>query len=128
MNMDEFRETYVFNSHRNRIFLELQDYANTVSEYLSPHLLIVFGSFISEKEKPNDIDILLHGFVKTKKFRKFDIRMLLSRNSIHVENEISALMQETNLMTASELVEWFESSEKNRSIGIKVGKWVQLDF
>lgn len=126
--MDEFREAYVFNSHRNRIFLELQDYANTVNEYLSPYLLIVFGSFISEKEKPSDIDILLHGFVITRKFRKFDIRMLLSRNSVHVENDISALMRESKLMTASELVEWLESSEKNRSRGIKVGKWVQLDF
>jgi|SRR5210317_670419 hypothetical protein len=128
MNMDEFREVYVFNSHRNRIFLDFLDYANTVNEYLSPYLLLTYGSFVSGKEYPNDIDILLHGFVKTRKFREFDIRMLLSRNSVHVTNDISALMQETKLMTASELVEWFETGETNKSNGIRVGKWVQIDF
>ncbi len=126
--MEEFRKTYAVNSHRNRIFLEFLDYANAVNEYLSPYLLLVYGSFISEKENPNDIDILLHGFVKTRKLRKFDIRMLLSKNSIHVTNDISALMQETKLMTARELVEWFESGEENKAKGIKVGEWVQIDF
>src|SRR5210317_1560442 len=128
MNMDEFREVYVFNSHRNRIFLDFLDYANTVNEYLSPYLLLTYGSFISEKEKPNDIDILLHGFVKTRKLREFDIRMLLSRKPVHVKNEISALTQESKLMTANELIEWFESSEKNKAKGIKVGEWVLIDF
>lgn len=128
MNMDEFRVTYAVNSHRNRIFLDFLDYANTVNEYLSPYLLLAYGSFISEKENPNDIDILLHGFVKTRKFREFDIRKLLSRNSVHVTNDISALMQETKLMTASELIEWFESAEGNKANEIKVGEWVKIDF
>jgi len=128
MNKDEFKEAYVYNSCRNRIFLDFLDYANTVNEYLSPYLIIVFGSFISEKEKPNDIDILLHGFVKTRKLREFDIRTLLTKKPVHVKNEISALMQELKLMTPSELIEWFESSEKNKAKGIKVGEWVQIDF
>ena len=128
MNMEEFRQTYVVNSHRNKIFLELLDYANVVNQYLFPYLLLVYGSFISEKENPNDIDILLHGFVKTRKIREFDIRALLSQNSVHVTNDISALMLETKLMTASELVEWFESGDENKAKGIKVGEWVQIDF
>lgn len=128
MNVDEFREAYVVNRHRNRIFLDFLEYAKTVKKFLSPCLLLAYGSFVSEKEKPNDIDILLQGFVKTRKFREFDIRMLLSRNSVHVTNDISALMQEAKLMTAGELIEWFESAEKNKANGIKVGEWVQIDF
>jgi hypothetical protein len=128
MKLDEFREAYAFNSHRKKIFQEFLDYASSVNNYLSPYLILAYGSFISEKKKPNDIDILLHGFVKTRKFREFDIRKLLSRNSVHVTNDIAALMQETKLMTASELIEWFENADKNKANKIKVGEWVQIDF
>ena len=128
MNMDEFEKTYVVNDHRKRIFLEFLDYASAVKEYLSPYLLLVYGSFISDKKNPRDIDILLHGFVKTRKLREFDIRTLLSKKPVHVTNDIAAIMQETELMTASELVEWFESGEENKANGIKVGEWVQVDF
>ena len=56
------------------------------------------------------------------------MRMLLSRKPVHAKNEISVLMQESKLMTANELIEWFESSEKNKAKGVKAGKWVQIDF
>ena len=128
MNIDDFKQTYVVSHHREEIFSEFLVYASTVNEYLSPFILLVYGSFISEKDYPKDIDILLHGFVKEEKFVGFNIDMVRSRERVHVKSEISALMQETKLKSESELIEWFENTENNKTKGIKVDEYVQIDF
>jgi hypothetical protein len=74
MNIDKFKELYVINTHREKIYSEFEDYLNTVKGYLSPCVLLVYGSFITEKEIPNDIDVLLHGFVKNEKVACFRVK------------------------------------------------------
>jgi hypothetical protein len=128
MNRDEFKELYVNNTQRQKIYSEFEDYLNTVKEYLFPYVLLVYGSFITEKEIPNDMDVLLHGFVKNEKVASFNINMMKSKGLIHVKLEVSALKQETVTKSNEELIKWFEEGKKNKTKAIKVGKYVQIDF
>jgi len=81
VNLDKFKDSYVTNVQRQKIYSEFEDYLNTVKEYLSPYILLVYGSFITEREFPNDIDVLLHGFVKDEKVAIFRIDMVRSKGA-----------------------------------------------
>ncbi len=128
MNIDKFKDSYITSLQREKIYSEFEDYLKTVKEYLSPYVLLVYGSFITEKEYPNDIDVLLHGFVKDEKVATFKIDMVRSRGLVHVKSEVSMLKKETIIKSSEELIEWFQEGEKNKAKGIKVGEYVQIDF
>jgi hypothetical protein len=95
---------------------------------LYPHTLLVYGSFLSTKEEPNDIDVLLHGLVKNDKTETFRIQMVRSKGLVHAKCEVSVLKPNFVLMKKNELIKWFLESEKNKAKGITVDNCVQIDF
>jgi len=50
MKIEEFKNSYVINTQREKVFSEFTDFLNTVREYLAPYVVLVYGSFITEKE------------------------------------------------------------------------------
>lgn len=128
MNIEEFRRRYATNRHREYLFSEFKEYLDHTSEFLLPYNVLVFGSFVTVKENPSDVDILVHGYVKDCKIDEFDIRSFQTKGYLHIKLEISAMKQTFKLRTCREIVEWFEESEKNKNRSITVGKYECIDF
>ena len=82
MNLSEFKTTYVTNEHRVALFAELQKFIKDVEEYFHPYTIAVYGSFITEKPDPSDIDVLLHGYVKRDKVGKYNPKLFRGFNSL----------------------------------------------
>jgi len=128
MKIEVFKDLYVTNTQREKVFSEFTDFLNTVREYLAPYVVLVYGSFITEKEIPNDIDVLLHGFVKDEKVAYFKPEIILSKGLVHVKYEVSACKQESIIKSNEELIGWFHEGEKNKAKEIKIDDYVQIDF
>ena len=124
MEQKSFESSYVTNDIRTDIYGEFLVYLATVEQYLSTYTLLVFGSFVGEKDKPSDIDLLLHGYVKDSMLDSFRIEKLHSCGQIHVKLEVSAIKSNFKLRSNQELVDWFEVSNS----GKKVGKYEAINF
>ncbi len=124
MNQSAFASRYATNKHRQALYEELLGYLDMVKRYLSLYCLVVFGSFISDKELPNDVDLILHGHVRNDMLGTFNVETFRSQGKLHIKLEISAMKQDFDLRTSAELVHWFEDS----NAGKKVGAYEVVDF
>lgn len=124
MDQSAFKLRYATNERRVDIFGEFLIYLDTVKHFLSSYSLVVFGSFVEDKETPSDIDLILHGYVKDEMLSSFQIQKLQSQGRIHVKLEVSAMKSSFKLRNHLELVLWFEESNP----GKKVHKYEAINF
>jgi predicted nucleotidyltransferase len=124
MNKVLFESKYVTNEIRASIYDEFLIYLTTIKQYLSTYTLIIFGSFVTNKKDPNDIDLLLHGYVNDFMLSSFKIEKLQSHGMIHVKLEISAKKNDFKLRNNQELIRWFESLNPEK----KVDKYETIEF
>ena len=128
MTLDELKRGHATNPHRMTLFCEFERYLTTLRSLLSEATVVMFGSFLSEKPCPEDIDLIVHGSVKPAEVAAFNINSVRSKGGIHVKSEISMLKADFRLMSESELVSWFDNSESNKSKGISVGTYSKIEF
>lgn len=124
MDQKSFESTYATNGARSDIYNEFLAYLATVQESLSSYSLLVFGSFVGGRDEPNDMDILLHGYVHDGALPRLRIEQLQSRGRIHVKLEVSAMKSDFKPRSHQDLANWFEKSNP----GKKVGKYEAIDF
>jgi hypothetical protein len=124
MNQLAFESKYVTNEHRQALYEELLDYLKLVKQYLSPYDLVVFGSFISNRDLPNDVDLILHGHVRSEMLGIFNVERFRSQGKLHIKLELSAMKKDFELRTPAELVHWFDDF----NAGKKVGSYEVVDF
>ena len=124
MMQAEFESAYATNAHRQMLYAELLEYLDKVKQHMSDYSLIVFGSFVSDKETPGDVDLILHGRVRQNMLGMFDTKHFRSKGHLDIKLEVAAISSAFRLRTPGELVQWFEGLNAD----MKVGNYKVINF
>lgn len=64
MNVEEFISLYVTNQRREELFAGLRIQLSSIMEDSSSIRVIIFGSFLTNREYPGDIDVLVSAVIR----------------------------------------------------------------
>ncbi len=109
--MAEIQEQFASSKHsamRRKLFVRLREYVQRAGRSEEVVELIVDGSFITAKEEPQDIDLL----VATRKDKQVDVLLpvdynLISRKRVAREFEFDVLAAPTGSRAFQIYVDWF---------------------
>lgn len=124
MKLSAFKKQYAFNKHRRflyNLFIEDLHLIKSQCKYLR---VLVFGSYITHKQKPHDIDLML-GLIPCQ-----DCVYNIMKNGLQQEHpkEIDIQYKKTQyfLKDAKGLVTFFNSNPLNKKKGIYIKKAVEI--
>lgn len=127
MKIDQFKAKYAFNERREFLFDELERFIKKVDEFLSPYLLAVYGSYITNKPAPGDIDVILHGFVKQEKLLDWAPGTLQCQCYIHVMSDITSYtLYEKKLKDISVIISDLCNTEENKAENFNISSYVEI--
>jgi hypothetical protein len=73
-DIDEFKEVFLFNEHRSRIFQSYVELVEAIQNFSCQQFYQwLDGSFVSKKPFPNDLDLV--NFIDYQTYRKFESRI-----------------------------------------------------
>jgi Family of unknown function (DUF6932) len=132
MTLDEFKKRYGKNPHREKLLLSLEDFSASLRARFSCYRTLAYGSFITEKNEPNDIDIIIciasspkdSGFNLRRKAQEFaddnlDIFTLSLKTSFD---------EEIKVPTAVEMQMKFNSLPNHVEKGINCDSFIELEL
>ncbi|WFF41212.1 hypothetical protein EVC62_06685 [Salinicola endophyticus] len=129
MNISEFELTYVKNAHRLALFEAFLKFVEKADEYLHPYQLAVYGSFITNKPSPGDIDVILQGFVRKDKWDEYSPSILRLDGPIHVKPFITMSMDDVyHLKPIDNVIKNFSNTEENKLRYFDIASYVQITF
>jgi predicted nucleotidyltransferase len=103
----------------------LKQYLSELLEITTKVQVIVFGSFITQKEQPNDIDILLSCY-DSNGYNKILIR-LLNKQYIEGKPQIHIFTQENaTAVNGYNLIYAFNEDKNNKIKGIEIKEFVEI--
>jgi hypothetical protein len=130
LTLDRFCDQYGQGFHRKMLVDEFRSWCLRLPNLLElPVVLVVYGSILTEKKKPNDLDVLLYGFERNG--LEFDHRQelknrLLRRTKlIHVRSH-TIFGQKRRPIHPGELVEYFVEVRGNRQDNFRIYNWIAI--
>jgi hypothetical protein len=79
-NIQEFKDTFVFNEHRSALFSTYLEFLDELEKLdLGSFFQWIDGSFVTKKSMPNDIDIVTFVDFKAHKFKNSRLKALNER-------------------------------------------------
>lgn len=120
----QFKKKYCFSRTRADLFDKLTAELDNIGEQIEKMRILVFGSFLSEKEEPSDIDII--------------ISLVPNRDSMYMfmtdglyrlypeEIDIQYNRHELLLDSAEHLIQVFNKNPFNKKQGITIEECVEL--
>jgi predicted nucleotidyltransferase len=124
LNLQEFFETYVTNEKRNSLFDKLLEDLQVIKFQCSCMRIIVFGSYITPKLEPNDIDLMISLVPESDYVYDFMTDGLWQKN--RKEIDIQYQKAEYFLKDAQQLVVFFNENPLNKEKGICITECVEL--
>ncbi len=124
MTLKEFRTTYAINDRRRHLIKELLGELEVIARQCRKFSIIVFGSYISDKDEPGDIDVLISLLPK-----KNCVYALLKKGlEKEHEKEVDIQFQRGEYYTrsAESLVDYFNENPLNLKKGIRIRRAVEL--
>ncbi|MEL7799684.1 DUF6932 family protein [Idiomarina loihiensis] len=129
INIVEFKARYATNKHRIVLFEELERFLEKVDDFLSPYSVAIYGSYITDKSDPSDVDLLLHGFVKETKHSDYTPKTLVPEGHVHLQKFITSYtLCEKKLKDMSVIIDEFCSTEANRERRFEINEYVEILF
>ena len=123
MKYSEFKKVFGFNKHRLDLLSCFETEYNIIQEYTSRHRVVVYGSFITNKETPSDIDILLesvhNGGSEYPPPFKFE-------RQIQIRQRYPRLNRNYKLPTAKDMVLNFNNHKTNKEKDISIKDYIEL--
>ncbi|WP_430227679.1 DUF6932 family protein [Paraburkholderia tropica] len=134
MSFDEFKQYFGYNEHRLSLLAELESFLQTVGAQFSSFRVLAFGSFITDKEKPGDFDLLMHitctmndqGFRDATTLGRFVKSLNLAKLNVHGNLSKSFPPDEIALKSAQQIVDDFNDAPKNRAGKISCTHAIEL--
>jgi len=124
MTLEEFRGVFAVNERRSYLLGELLEELNVVARQCEKVSVIVFGSYITGKEEPGDIDVLVS--LVPKKDHVYSI-MKNGLEKEHVKNvDVQFQRGEYFTKSAGQLVDYFNGNPYNFRKGIRIDRAVEL--
>lgn len=124
LNIDEFAEQYVTNERRRILFEKLLEELQLIRSQCRRFRVIVFGSFITNKEKPNDIDLMISIIPDQDHIFDFMTDGMQQKNDDEVD--IQYQKAEYFLKNAQQLVDFFNENPLNKKNGIQIQNCVEI--
>lgn len=121
LTVEEFTQQFGGNAHRQGLLAHLNPFLIALRAQFRSFRIVAFGSFITEKQDPTDIDLMVHvvtapadsGYNKITRLRT------LANPALDVFTLKIAMSQTTApLPSAEEMVEAFNDRESHREKGI----------
>jgi hypothetical protein len=105
----------------------LKQYLSELLEITTKVQVIVFGSFITQKEQPNDIDILLSCY-DSDDYKKLCIQ-LLNKKYFEQKPKIHPFRQENSTnVSGTDLVSAFNEELNNKNKEIKITDYIEIEL
>lgn len=123
--MELLKKNFSFNSHRVGFISELEEYIDFLKSIFEWVDIVIYGSFITEKEVPNDIDIIVFGKPNQNGWDtqfKGSFGLPAHYGKIHIRNELFV----SKKLTPKELVDNFNNQETNKLKGILIDKYIAI--
>ncbi len=124
MALDEFREAFAVNERRSYLLGELLDELNVVARQCEKVSVIVFGSYITEKEAPGDIDVLVSLVPKKDHVYAIMTKGLEKKHEKVVDVQFQR--GEYSTKSAEQLVDYFNGNPYNFRKGVRIARAVEL--
>lgn len=122
--LEEFCRKYCFNEHRNELFAYFKEELHNILCQSEKLRVLVFGSFISEKAKPSDIDILI-SIIPNRDWAYYMLKKGLRR--IHKEKvDVQFNKHQFSLESPESLLETFNTNRLNKKEGIRIEEAVEV--
>lgn len=122
VTIHNLRERYAWNDTRSDLLACLERDLEKVAHALVSYRVVIYGSFVSNKDEPRDIDVLLTGNFKPGEFPPISF---VSGSHVHWKTYLSE-GHSPSLPSAEQMVVSFNSEPANRAKGIEVKEWVEL--
>jgi predicted nucleotidyltransferase len=124
LNLQEFLETYVTNGKRRCLFDKLLEDLQVIKSQCSCMRIIVFGSYITSKLEPNDIDLMISLIPESEYVYDLMTDGLWQKN--RKEIDIQYQKAEYFLKDAHQLVVFFNENPLNKEQGICITECIEL--
>jgi predicted nucleotidyltransferase len=125
LSIQEFKNEYSFNEYRETMISSFEDYLDYLKSIFKNFKVVIFGSFITEKEDPNDIDILVFGSLNNK--GKSDI--LSQGGKLKKYDYIHSKFQTTNdVIETNQMICKFNNEPTNVESGISIKNYIEINI
>ena len=130
MEIQKFKSEFVFNTHRQEMYANFEEYLEYLKSIFEFVTIIVFGSFITEKEQPNDIDILVFGNPNKKGWNEIDERLKINRGlSLDTKEFINTKFEIIlSPIDADCMINQFNNQENNKQKGIEIKNYIEIEL
>ena len=118
MSILEFETTFVTNDHRKKLFEAMIAQIDENRKISEKQIILVYGSFITEKEVPADIDLLCSVIAWIQ-----NTIPVLNDELVHIR-----FIWGTQLVAAEQLVRSFNEFPTNKENCRSIDKWIELDI
>lgn len=129
MTIPEFKEKHVSNERREELFASFSDEIAYMKDFLEEIKIAVFGSFITEKDLPNDIDIIVMGTFNDTGYQmqtEHFPRLIPTKNgNIHRKSKFYTGKIEKSI---AELVDDFNEDTNNKKEGIFISEFIEIEL
>lgn len=112
MSLAEFHRRFVYNGRRRKLLVLLLDELAAIEEVSTKMRLLIFGSFITDKEQPGDIDALVSLVGRKEHFREIQKNGVPRRQPDAID--LFTYMSVRFLFTPERILDEFNHNFKNR--------------
>ena len=131
MKIEEFRAQFGTSSRRGSLVDSLENYIDCLNSSFSAIRVLVFGSFISDRSEPRDVDIIVHAVALPHDacFNSLGKLSDFAPEGIDVRGTLTSTFDKApKLAEADTMVSDFNADKKNKESGIVCDSWVEIDM
>ncbi len=134
MRLNDIKHKFCTNEHRKKLFDALCDEVNYMEENSEELIILLFGSFISDKIEPSDIDILISIKLKNVSLKWSNGKLLDPlpiKNKKYVDRKsshLSALEIKPELKDPEQMLAEFNYNGDNIRNGIRIKEYIKIDL
>ncbi len=124
ITLKEFKKRYLLNNYRKRLFKHLLEELENISGKCKCYKFLIFGSYITRKKEPNDIDVLI-SLIPEKDY-VYSISKDGLQSEFFDEIDIHFMKSQYFIKDVDGLLDFFNENPLNKNKGISIKRAVEI--